>query len=207
MLKIPVQNNYEIAYKEAVTELRNKDLNDVCIKSGAAIDGAASKNILLPFLNNIIDISYPGFEFKYKNKDDKIDLWLQILILHYLNNAKGTGFTGKEITYKEISGGMAYYTAFKRRALDPIFKKFGSDLNRFILSAEKVGGVRTDTGDYSVNFHVLPMIKISYNIWAADEDFPAEANILFDSSITDYFTSEDITVLCNIITIMIVKNN
>jgi hypothetical protein len=33
-------------------------------------------------------------------------------------------------------------------------------------------------------------------LWRGDDEFPPNATILFDSSVTDYLSTEDLAVLC-----------
>jgi hypothetical protein len=205
-IKLPRQDNYEIAYKDAVQELLKRDLNDIALKSGAQIIRLdKSVNLVVPFINEDIIVTYPQINLKYKNKDSELSLWYKILVLHYLIHANGIPATGEQITFKQITGGLAYYPAFHRRSVKPILNKFGNSLNNFIIASEKVGGARSGNSNYSVFFQVFPRISIIINLWEGDDELPADGNIVFNSSITGYLTTEDIAVLCNIIALMICK--
>ena len=46
---------------------------------------------------------------------------------------------------------------------------------------------------------------ITYIFWNGDDEFPMEGNIVFDSSFKDYMSTEDIAVLCNMISVMLIK--
>ena len=204
--KLPKQNNYEIAYTEAVEGLAKRDLNDLAEKSGARIiDEDDSLKLLVPFIEDDIIITHPKVILYYGNKDDDVQLWLKILLLHYLFHAKGTPASGKQITFKQISGGLAYYPTFQKRAIAPILKKYSDNLDNFIISAEKIGGIRSFFNEYSITFRAFPRVNVTFNFWKGDEEFPTEGNVIFDSSIVDYLTTEDIVVLCNMIAVMIIK--
>jgi hypothetical protein len=43
-------------------------------------------------------------------------------------------------------------------------------------------------------------------LWKGDEEFPAEGSFLFDGSIPDYLSIEDINILCQTIAWRLVKN-
>ena len=132
-------------------------------------------------------------------------MWYKILLLHYLIQAKGTPASGEQITFKQITGGLAYYPAFHRRSIKPVIKSYGNNLNKYIIAAERIGGVKSDFSKYSVFFQVFPKVPVIFNLWEGDDELPADGNIVFDSSISDYLTTEDIAVLCNIIALMIIK--
>jgi hypothetical protein len=206
-INLPKQDNYETAYKEAVDELLKKDLKDVAYKTGAQIiQDDSSPTLILPFLTDEIIIRFPEASLSYKNKDAELGLWYKILILHYLVQAKGTRATSKQITFKQITGGLAYYPAFHRRTIKPLVKSFGNNLIKYIRAAEKTGGVKSGISRYSFSFQVFPKVSVIINLWEGDEELPSDGNIIFDSSIVDYLTTEDIAVLCNILALMIIKN-
>jgi hypothetical protein len=205
-LELPKQDNYTTAYKEAADALRKRQLSDIAEKSGASIiKSDALEYLLVPFLKDELIVSHPDIELKYKDSDRDVPLWLKILLLHYLVYSKGSQHTGNQITFKQITGGLGYYIAFQRRSIIPILKAFGNNFDNYIAAGERIGGVR-QSGKYSLYFQVFPRIGICYNIWEQDEDFPAEGNVVFDSSISDYLSTEDIAVLCNMTAVMIVKN-
>ena len=201
-IKLPVQNNYEIAYKEAKDAFLKKNKSDIYNATGAKPDG--DNRILLPFLNKEIVITLPDVIISYTNNAE-VELWLKIILLHYLSSYEKIPFSGDQITYKQISGGLSYYPVFQKRCITPIISLFNGHYEKFIKAAEIIGGVRTDENKYSVSFQVFPHVRITYNIWEGDEELPADGNVAFDSSITGYLPSEDITVLCNMITVMIIK--
>ncbi len=205
-INLPKQNNYETAYDEAVSELLKRDLKDIALKSGAQIiHEDSSVNLIIPFIKDEIIITYPMVSLNYKNKDIELSLWYKILLLHYLIQAKGTPASGEQITFKQITGGLAYYPAFHRRSIKPVIKSYGNNLNKYIIAAERIGGVKSDFSKYSVFFQVFPKVPVIFNLWEGDDELPADGNIVFDSSISDYLTTEDIAVLCNIIALMIIK--
>jgi len=144
---------------------------------------------------------------RYAGTQEEIPPWLQILTLHYLVTAKGTGETGVQITYKQIEGGLAYYPVFQKRSVGPLVKVFGDDFRNFIKSGTALGGRETAFGDYALQFRAFPKVEIIFIIWKGDDEFPVEGNVMFDSSITDYLSSEDITILSNMIAVMIIKSS
>lgn len=202
------RNNYETAYDEAVLELKKLGIHHVSECSGArVIEISGSEYLLLRFIDEDVRVSFPDISVQYADRNDSVQLWYKILILHYLIQAKGTRPSGNQITFKQIPGGLAYYPAFRRRSIEPIIKNFRSDFNRFISAGEKIGGFRAGHGDYSLSFNAFPRVSLTCVIWKESEEFPPDANIIFDSSITDYLTTEDIVVLCNIISVKILKTD
>ena len=204
-LKIIDQDNYEVAYNEAQDILSKSSPIEICARSGAELlEENGRKKIKLSFLNDSLIITHPDISVSYLDKDNKVSMWLKILVLHYLIYSKGTPETGEQITFKQLEGGLGYYPAFQKRTIAPILENF-PDLGDFIKAGELIGGMRSGQGDFSVTFTVFPRMTATYIFWNGDEDFPAEGSVVFDSSFKDYLTTEDIVVMCNMISIMMIK--
>ena len=75
-----------------------------------------------------------------------------------------------------------------------------------IAAAEKLGGRRVDYGDIAVTIDAFPRVPVTMVLWRGDAEFPPEGNILFDSTITDYLSAEDINVLCETIAWRLVRS-
>lgn len=202
------QNNYEIAYGKAAEALSDMDTCSVKEKSGCrVIDKDSAMHFSLSFINDEILVAYPEISVRYRDRKDEVPLWLKILALHYLVYAKGTKPADDQITFKQLEGGLGYYPAFQGRTIDPLIDVFGNDLERFMSIALELGGKRVDFGDFAVTFAAFPNIEVTFILWKGDEEFPAEGNVVFDSSIASYLTTEDIAVLCNMIAVMIIKKS
>jgi hypothetical protein len=124
--------------------------------------------------------------------------FFSILILHYLERkVKGLpALHGAWISFKELESGEQYYPAFRKRSLDLLLKKYGAKPEEMLgclrrLPYSKQAGV----GDVSVQvdaFEGVPMVAV---LWRGDDEFAAEANLLFDRSISGIFCTEDVAVL------------
>ena len=54
----------------------------------------------------------------------------------------------------------------------------------------------TDYGDVAVTVNAFSRVPITFILWRGDEEFLPEGNIIFDSTISDYLSTEDINMLC-----------
>ncbi len=125
--------------------------------------------------------------------------------MHYLVTASGAPLSGRPLSYKELPEGMAYYPTFAKRAVKPLLDNFAANAELLIAAAGKLGGKKTEGGDASFVINALPRVPVTVTLWWADGEFPAEGSLLFDSSITGYLPTEDITVLCEIMAWKLVK--
>lgn len=112
--------------------------------------------------------------------------YTSIILLHYLARSlsaeKLPEPTGEWIDFRQINGAEGYYPAYRKRTIECLIKKHGrlaEDIKRIVRVLE------------GVDF----MIKVS----RADEEFGADAAILYDRSIEKIFCVEDIVVLTEMV--------
>jgi hypothetical protein len=141
-----------------------------------------------------------------ENTGTEASLRDRILILHYFIGAKGTPFTGKSITYKQLQGGVYYFPAFSQRAIAPLVKSFGRRPELLRKAAAKLGGRETDCGDVSVTINAFTRVPITLVLWKGDEEVAPNGNILFDANISDYLCTEDVVVLTETIIGKLIKD-
>jgi len=198
---------YELAYKLAHGQLAKiDDIEQQCLKSGARYQVTDSRKvIIIEYLNQSYQITLPDIDISLKDSEEKVLLRDKILILHYLTLAKGTPIANKIIAYKELPEGASYFPTFYKRAIKPLLDYFGKQPHLLVDAAAKLGGQKVDYGDVSVTINAFSRVPITLVLWRGDEEFPPEGNIIFDSTIPDYLSTEDINVLCEAIAWRLVK--
>jgi len=210
-LSLPDVNNseygYGLAYKLACEQLAKVDnIEQQCLKSGAKYQAIDSKKVIIvEYLGRSYIITLPDIEISLKDIEETVPLRDKILILHYLVQARGTPLASKVIAYKELPEGAHYFPTFAKRAIKPIIDHFGQEPQKLLDTAAKLGGRRTDYGDIAVTINAFHQIPITIVLWQGDKELPPECNIIFDASISDYLSTEDINVLCEIIAWRLVK--
>ncbi len=135
---------------------------------------------------------YPDFEFTdLADKDAAVPIQEQVLILHYLSAMKSITVFGNWIAYREIPGTSFYFSAFVKRAIDPLKKVFGQNVAALIPASRKLNGKQIDIGDVGFEFRVFPKVLLQMVIYEGDDEFAPEANILFDVTAGEFLSSED----------------
>jgi len=104
------------------------------------------------------------------------------------------------ISFEQLPGGRAYHSAFTRRAIQPLEKTFGSNPSTLHESSKLFDAIRLDHGDCSVKVYSLPLVPIIVILWGASMEFPASANVLFDSSVSNYLSTEQTAMLSELTT-------
>jgi hypothetical protein len=84
------------------------------------------------------------------------------------------------------------------RAVEPLKKVFGDNTDALRQAAAKLNARTIATSSAAFEFDLLPFAPIQIIVWEGDEEFPAEANILFDASVGDYLSPEDAAWLASL---------
>ena len=82
---------------------------------------------------------------------------------------------------------------------------FVKEPHLLVAAAGKLGGHKADYGDVAVTINAFSYVPITLVLWRGDKEFKPEGNILFDSTIADYLSTEDINVLCETISWKLVR--
>lgn len=195
--------NLHLAYSLAREKLSGMDIKQQCLKSGAQY--VQPDRVTIEYLNQSYVISIPGMEIslsdsqkhsKGQESREDVDLKDKILILHYLIAAKGTPITGKLIGFKQVPGGIFEHASFSREVLAPLLDHFGKEPERLVGAAADLGGSKARYGDGAVSIRAFPSVPVVIVLWRGDDEFAPNASMLFDSTVADYLSTEDMSVLC-----------
>lgn len=198
---------YELAYRLACEKLAGVDsIEQQCLKAGARYEVIDSKEVIfIDYLSRTYQIDFPDIEVSLVDSVEKVTIRDKILILHYLTSAKGTPLSYKLTAYKELPEGSNYFPTFCKRTTKPLLAHFGNEPHLLVDAAARMGGQKADYGDTAVTINAFSRVPITLVVWKGDAEFPPEGSILFDRTISDYLSIEDINVLCEIITWRLVR--
>ncbi|GAB6154483.1 DUF3786 domain-containing protein [Desulfosporosinus burensis] len=189
--------NYSAAHEVALEKFRACSLEDMARCSGYSME---DNTLVLEFLGQHFKLAYPSGNFlPSQASDGELPIATQILILHYVTSRSESLEVGTLISYKEFPGGAMYIKPFTGRAIDPLVRTFGSNPDRLLEVASRLGGHSNGLGDVGVTYRVFPRIPVSLILWRADDEFPASGNILFDASAPSILPTEDFAVLASMV--------
>ncbi|MDQ1334160.1 MAG: hypothetical protein QG552_1110 [Thermodesulfobacteriota bacterium] len=195
-------DDYNKAVELGIAGLTEKNPKRIADLSGAAFDpGSDGKTALrLDFLGRGVTVAWPELRISFSESGDEMPIQEQILLLHYLNGAKGAAPTGDWIAYQEVPDGKFYLDAFIRRAKNPMVGVFGNQPELLVkLATKRYGASPLNEGDLSVRVQALPLIPVALILWRGDEEFPPEGTILFDRNVSEILSAEDIAWLAGMI--------
>jgi hypothetical protein len=189
--ELPKQDNYEQALKMGLEVLERKDPGRMAEKAAVRFQ---DRCIVIPHLDREIVLNVDTRRFATRDTGEEAPIWLAILTLHYLNNADGRQPTGKLKHFREFKDGHFYEPAFNRRTKDILVSAFGANPAALIAGGLKLKGKVLSTGDAAVELAYFPCLPITCILWKEDEEFPAEATVLFDETADLFFSAEDMAV-------------
>jgi len=189
-------DDYLTARKLVVKKLSATPFEDILSWSGYL--SSTKMTFTIPFLNRTYNVTYPNFSFTdVADANSKVPILEQVLILHYLSSENPPNPTGNWIAYREIPGAGFYFSAFVKRAIDPLKKTFGSNPKALEYAAAQLKATPIDTGDAGFELFVMPLVPVQMIIWEGDEEFDPEANILFDQKVGEILSPEDVAWLAS----------
>jgi len=192
------QNSLIVAYERAANALREMDPNVVCGRTGATFNDGV---FCVEFLGTSRAIHMPDARFE-PAEGPRI---VEVLVLHYLTTTGNQSTRGDYLSFGAIPGAMFYLPSFRKRALLKLLQAFGDEPGSLGPAAATLGGGAWATGEFAWVIPVFPRIEIVCQIFPGDDEFPAEANILFPDTIVNFLPIEDIAFLGGYVTGVLIR--
>ncbi|HCY85234.1 MAG TPA: hypothetical protein DHV36_08885 [Desulfobacteraceae bacterium] len=176
-------------------DLKRKDPGEVCRHTGAGFNPDTGQYTLDAWQRSFI--ADPACRNVHISDGDpvlKMD-YAALFIVHYLLGATDAAVAGEWVSEKDIPGGAAFFRGPHTLPTREIGDRFGDDLDGFKERCRALGGRPLDMADASFAFDIAPKIPVAVLVWQGDEDFGAEAKLLFDRSISAHLALDIIYAL------------
>ena len=95
-------------------------------------------------------------------------------------------FMDKWVPFQELKDARPFGPAYKKGVTDVFSATFSGHLKELEAACRKLGGQPLPQGDVGYEIQAFACVPMRFYFWDSDEEFPAQANILFDYSATDY---------------------
>ncbi len=176
-------------YREQTAEFDPQMLSS---KSGVPFDGTAFH---LTMMSRPVSLSWPDLECTFEDDGSKASNAYRILatrvVMYGVLSPKGT----KMLAYNEFSWGAHYYKAFKGRCLDRLSRTYGSNAAKLAEDAVVFGAKKVPGGDCSIEFDFIPGLTVRATVWEGDDEFPANAQILFSDNFLLAYSAEEMAAV------------
>lgn len=194
-MKSTWERSLELAYELARERLQDLSPEEVARRAGGRWLG--EEGVLeLNFFGRGHRVALPQGEV-VEEGGERPPMLREVLILHYLVQAKGTEPEGRWIDFRKLPGGEVYYPVFRGRIIYPLLRLFGRAPERLPEVAEALGGRSLSIGDGAAAFRAFPRVEVAFGIWRGSEEFGPEGFVLFDPTVTDYLSTEDAIWVCH----------
>jgi hypothetical protein len=109
--------------------------------------------------------------------------YFELFLIYYLLRVKKSAPSGEWISEKDISGGATFFRGPHQVPTEFITAVVNNDLEKFRRICADSGGKAMGMADLAFAFEISPEIPVAVLYWQGDDDFGAEARLLFDRSI------------------------
>jgi hypothetical protein len=159
---------------------------EVCKAASVSYDAASASYTVKSFgmdfavsvKDKTISSTAPGSEVLLQ----RLSYFFKLSIVWYLASAKDIACTGSLVKLQSIRGGDIFTKGSHVLPLDPLAKKYGKNKEGFVEKGKSLGGELAKFGDAALRLFPLPRVPVILTLWVEDEEFPARADLLFDST-------------------------
>jgi hypothetical protein len=195
MVQILEQDNYKVALGLAREAFALLDPEAQALRCGGTIV-ADPPSIEVPYFDLRCIVSHPGGAVRVEGSPEPLREWEHILLLHYLTSTAPVPLEREPIPFSGVPSGAFYDAAFQRRVKNHFLSMFAAKPHLLAPAAVKLGGQAVPgSGDITVRIAAFPRVLLTFTLWRADDEFPADMQLLLSSSIAAYLSTEDIAVL------------
>jgi len=110
---------------------------------------------------------------------------LGLFIIYYLLRSKDISISKEWISEKDIPGGPTFFRGPHKIPTQIIEKRYENNVEEFKEVCEQLDGIPLDMADAAYAFEITPRIPVAVQFWDMDDEFPAEAKLLFDRTIAE----------------------
>jgi hypothetical protein len=119
-----------------------------------------------------------------------LDHFFDLAVLWYLGRAKNIPLSSRMISPASLSGGEIFQRGTHVLPLDKMAARYANDVESFYKMGQELGGQQLEHGDASLRLHPFPRVPVTFILWKGDEEFPARADMFFDSTCEQHLPTD-----------------
>ena len=100
--------------------------------------------------------------------------------------------SGNLVAFRLVKRVYPFEAAYRRTIIFRLQELFAGKTEELRKACEALGGTLLPQGDVGYVLPVFPFLNIAVLFWDKDEEFEAQANMLFDSEITEFMHEENV---------------
>ena len=99
-------------------------------------------------------------------------------------------FSGDLTNPRDMAGGLIFEKGSHKLPPDDLVQEYDNDVEGFIQRAVTFGGEQLNYGDASAGLFPFPKAPVILIMWRSDEEFPSDADMLFDSTCSQHLPAD-----------------
>ena len=144
-------------------------------------------------------IAHPDYAIRALDGGSLPPLPVQTFLLRYLMESRDVAWQGTWKTFREMPWGELYIKPYTGRVLTRAAFTFGTRVEAFQAACEKMGAMKLNHGDAGYQFDFIGGYRIQILVWAGDDEFPPNAQVIYSDNFADGFAAEDRVVAGDIL--------
>lgn len=157
--------------------------------------------IKVTFMGSPVRVSVPSFELEPVSQ--RVPPHVLALIVYHIAMSDGCKPTGELISFAELPDARFYVSAFQGYTGDALVRALGPLADeRLEAAVGRLGGTLLAgfPSDFSWLIPALPRVPVVVSWWNADEEFPARAEMLFDTTASHHLPTDGCAILSSWLT-------
>lgn len=165
---------------------------------GKLIQHNGDQALELPYFTDSVLITS---DHLVKKKGADLSRWEQVFILNHIAQGGSRIPTGTWKGFVEFPNTVSKIKSMVEHVEKPLIETFRGRTDKLLSAGESIGGSdmtgNIDSADVAVLFQVFPKVPVMLLFWDEEknDDFGAEAKLLFDETITEHLDIESIMFL------------
>ena len=127
------------------------------------------------------------------DRDISFNTLMSIYNLFYYSKPNAR-VSGEMVPFRQVKRAAPFDPAFQRTVVNVLAKTFDGYSDLLEKACISLQGEPMKQGDVGYALHAFSCVPVAVVFWDGDDEFNAQANILFDAEITDFIHEE--TVCC-----------
>ena len=144
-------------------------------------------------------IAHPEFDIRPADGGKLPPLPVQTFLMRYLMLSRDVSWSGQWKTFREMPSGELYIKPYTGRVLTRAAYSFGTRVEAFRSACEKMGAIPLKHGDAGFQFDFVGGYQIQILVWAGDDEFPPNAQVIYSDNFAAGFEPEDRVVAGDIL--------
>ena len=196
---LPENDNYEKLRRYWAAEVAKMDFPALAKRFDLRYDGAA---LYIRYFAREYRVARQSGEITALDApEDRLNYDTVMAIWHLFYYSKPEArVRGEFVPFRSVRRLAPFEPNYQQTILKPFARAFSGKPELLRLACEKLGGRPIRQGDVGYQIDVFSCMPLCVTFWDADEEFEAQANILFDADITDFLHEETVVLVASDLT-------